>query len=320
MAFSLQDLLTSFGPTDALAATLRRAQGYARDQQHRLLTLEHLLLALSEDPDATIVLSACKIELARLQTDVSGYLGRLEDRVDAAHAEAGYEPALSDDLLRIFKVAHAAAQQKQRAPSGGLVLAAIVGDGRSPAANMLRAQGLSFEEAVQALQAANAQLRAAQSLPAPTPEASSAPTNNVSAAPISQPATQPVSQPTRQEHAFSPASSPSPAPMTPAPTATSQTAIGPTQGQLALPAMRTAAPRPVFEPAPVRAPLPDAAPTPSSAPGPQEIPDRRLDGATEQPAIEQAAEQLPATVPANASERSSTPIKTPAFLHPPMVN
>ncbi|MEL6225645.1 MAG: Clp protease N-terminal domain-containing protein, partial [Pseudomonadota bacterium] len=88
--------MTSFGPTDALAATLRRAQGYARDQQHRLLALEHLLLALSEDPDATIVLSACKIELARLQTDVSGYLGRLEDRVDAAHAEAGYEPALSD--------------------------------------------------------------------------------------------------------------------------------------------------------------------------------------------------------------------------------
>ncbi|MEO1720266.1 MAG: Clp protease N-terminal domain-containing protein, partial [Pseudomonadota bacterium] len=169
MTLTLTDLLTTFGPTDALAATLGRAERYAQDQQHRALTLEHLLLALSEDPDAAIVLSGCHVDLMRLKMDVSGYLGQLEDRVPQSDGGTS-APALTEDLVRIFKVAHAAAGQKQRAPSGGLVLAAIVGDGRSPAANMLRVQGLTFDAAIQALQSANAQLRAEHTAP-PTPGA-----------------------------------------------------------------------------------------------------------------------------------------------------
>ena len=39
--------------------------------------LEHLLLALTEDPDAAAVLQASNVDLLRLGTDVSGYLGRL---------------------------------------------------------------------------------------------------------------------------------------------------------------------------------------------------------------------------------------------------
>ncbi|MEM1306351.1 MAG: Clp protease N-terminal domain-containing protein, partial [Pseudomonadota bacterium] len=139
MSLTLTDLLTTFGPTDALAATLQRAERYAFDQQHRALALEHLLLALSEDADASVVLTGCSVDLMRLKVDVSSYLGRLDDRVEDIDGTR-QKPVLSDDLVRIFKVAHAAAGQKQRAPSGGLVLAAIVGDGRSPAANMLRVQ------------------------------------------------------------------------------------------------------------------------------------------------------------------------------------
>jgi len=171
MVHTFEELVSTFGPTDALTTTIRRACDYAEAQSHRRVSMEHLLLALPDDPDASIVLQACHIDLPRLETDVSAYLGRLEDR---APPDQTVRPAPHDDLIRIFRVAHAAAQQRGRSPNGGLVLAAIVGDGRSPAANMLRVQGLTFEQAVKALQQANAQLRSQvetqqPALPAPEP-------------------------------------------------------------------------------------------------------------------------------------------------------
>ena len=40
--------------------------------------------------------------------------------------------------------------------SGAIVLAAIVGDGKSPAAGLLKTHGMTFEEAIRALQKASA--------------------------------------------------------------------------------------------------------------------------------------------------------------------
>jgi len=154
LAETLNELIRKFAPTDHLAAALVRSQRYAREQAQRTILLEHLLLALTEDHDAALVLQASRIDIPLLQSDIGDYLGRL-DRPDADW-DPDLEAAPHADLVRIFRVAHAAAQQRNRRASGGLVLAAIVGDGRSPAANMLRTQGLTFEEAVRALQQANA--------------------------------------------------------------------------------------------------------------------------------------------------------------------
>ena len=68
---------------------------------------------------------------------------------------------MSGDLKRILEAAAAAASQgKRREINGAIVLAAIVGEGRSTSAHMLRAQGMTFEEAIKALQ--RSQLAAAQ--------------------------------------------------------------------------------------------------------------------------------------------------------------
>ncbi|MEM9028634.1 MAG: Clp protease N-terminal domain-containing protein [Pseudomonadota bacterium] len=163
MLHAFAELLQTAGPNPTLAATIHRAQAYAREQSHRRVTLEHLLLALTEDGDASLVLTACNIDFMRLKHDVGGYLGRLDDRLGPSDSQ---EPDAHDDLIRIFRVAAAAATQRNRSPNGGLVLAAIVGDGRSPAASMLRSQGLTFDEAVRALQEANANLRASGQPPA----------------------------------------------------------------------------------------------------------------------------------------------------------
>ena len=135
-----------------LTATLTRAADYARAQMHRDVTLEHVLLSLSEDPEASVILKSSNIDIGRLMSDVSAYLGRMEERVASLEEAAG---SISQDLRRVLEAAAAAAGQgRRREINGAIVLAAIVGDGKSPAAHMLRSQGLTFEEAIRALQKA----------------------------------------------------------------------------------------------------------------------------------------------------------------------
>src|SRR4029078_9965076 len=141
-----------------------------RDQSHRLVTLEHLLLALTEDAEAALILQSANVDLARLGTDVSGYLGRL---LEDMRADPGAEPRPDAELLRVLQAAASAAQQSRRKQiDGAIVLAAIVGDGKSPAAGLLKALGMTFEEAIRALQRANtkARLKPLAKASAPTAE------------------------------------------------------------------------------------------------------------------------------------------------------
>ena len=115
-----------------LKQSFGRAQEFAREQNHRALLLEHLLLALTEDPEAAGVLRACNVDTMRLSTDISGYLSRLPEDSRAA---PGAEPSFDAELMRVIEAAKQAAQQSPRKViDGAIVLAAIVGDAKSPAA------------------------------------------------------------------------------------------------------------------------------------------------------------------------------------------
>ncbi|MDO9381624.1 MAG: Clp protease N-terminal domain-containing protein [Hyphomicrobiaceae bacterium] len=160
------DLATRIPMSPFLTATLARAADYATAQSHVEVTVEHLLLALTEDPEASVVLKTSNVDVTRLNNEVSDFIGRIEER----HPEGtGGSVAISADLRRILEAAAAAAQQgRRREINGAIVLAAIVGDGKSGAAHMLRSQGLTFEEAIRALQRAAAQT-ARPPAPAPAP-------------------------------------------------------------------------------------------------------------------------------------------------------
>lgn len=194
-----------------LAGSLERARGFARAQAHRVVLLEHLLLALIEDPDASGVLRASNVDAVKLGTDVSDYLGRL---LEDMRAEPGTEPHADPELHRVLQAAGQAAQQSRRRQiDGAIVLAAIVGDGKSPAAGMLKTLGLSFEEAIKALQKASAQARTKQystRAPAATPapvqqsvetvaEPSSSPTSEAEAPNEPPPPAQPEQPQTVEE-------------------------------------------------------------------------------------------------------------------------
>jgi len=149
----IADDLSRISMSAGLATTVSRAVDYARAQGHQDVTLEHMLMALCDDPDAGLVLAASNIDAARLKAGVADYLSGIERR--AAPYGQNADPVVSADLLRILEAAAAAARGgRRREINGAIVLAAIVGDGKSPAAQLLRAQGLTFEGAIRALQTA----------------------------------------------------------------------------------------------------------------------------------------------------------------------
>lgn len=144
--------------SQTLAETLHRASEGARATGAAEVALEHVLAALCEDPDAADVLAASQIDAGRLRHEAISYLARL----GAEAASQGRPPAselnVSPALMRILEAAAAAARGgRRREINGAIVLAAIVGDGRSAAAQMLQAQGLTFDGAIRALQSALAQ-------------------------------------------------------------------------------------------------------------------------------------------------------------------
>ena len=137
-----------------LASTLARASDSAAAAGASDVSLEHLLAALCDDPDAVAVFDASRVDVERLRADVHGYLAHKS--ATAVPGAAGF--SISQDFKRILEAAAAAAQGgRRRDINGAIVLAAIIGDGNSIAAQMLQAQGLTFDEVIRALQTALSQ-------------------------------------------------------------------------------------------------------------------------------------------------------------------
>ena len=193
------DALTWVPKSRALGAALVRAHDLARAQSHGAVGLEHMLLALIEDTDAAALLLSCNIDLLGLNGAVSSYLLKQT----SGDAEM---PTAAPALVTILEYAVAAARQSKRTEiNGAIVLAAIVGEGKSEAARLLLASGLKFEDAVQALRKANASRPATADVPAgiqpPMPQAQPATQGMQQAAPTAIQAPL-ASPPARDDHVF----------------------------------------------------------------------------------------------------------------------
>jgi Glyoxalase superfamily protein/Clp amino terminal domain, pathogenicity island component len=57
-----------------LMPTMHRALAYANQRDHQYTTLEHLLLALIDDRDASGAMKACKIDLGTLRGNLTSYI------------------------------------------------------------------------------------------------------------------------------------------------------------------------------------------------------------------------------------------------------
>jgi ATP-dependent Clp protease ATP-binding subunit ClpA len=91
-----------------LEHTLRRALSLATDHSHEYVTLEHLLLSLVDDDDASGVMHACKVDLDKLRQNLEAYLENELDALRVSNREheeprptAGFQRVLQRAMLHV---------------------------------------------------------------------------------------------------------------------------------------------------------------------------------------------------------------------------
>jgi ATP-dependent Lon protease len=139
----LHDSALPFSPT--FVVTRRRALDYANQRSHQYATLEHLLLALIDDADASAVMQACDADLGALRASLLSYLDKDLKRLVIP---IGINAIQTDAFLRVTRRAERHAQELgQLAVTGANALMGIFPETRSPAAHLLGEQGVSRERA-----------------------------------------------------------------------------------------------------------------------------------------------------------------------------
>ena len=133
--------------SQSLEQALRLAGEYAKERSHEFVTLEHLLLALIDDRDASAVMRACGVNLDQLRERLTDYLdGELDNLVTDSDA-----PATS--TVSFKRVVHRAMINVQSSGreevTGANVLVAIFSERESHAAFFLTEQEMGRFDAVQ---------------------------------------------------------------------------------------------------------------------------------------------------------------------------
>ncbi|WP_298161684.1 ATP-dependent Clp protease ATP-binding subunit ClpA [Brevundimonas sp.] len=129
-----------------LEETLHRAVSYANERRHEYATLEHLLLALIDDPDASAVMKACNVELVALKTALTLYV---DTDLAALATSDGEDAKPTAGFQRVIQRAVIHVQSSGREEvSGANVLVAIFSERESHAAYFLQEQDMTRYDAV----------------------------------------------------------------------------------------------------------------------------------------------------------------------------
>src|SRR5437763_11271482 len=130
----------------ALEKTLRRALSIANEHRHELASLEHLLLALLDDPDAAAVMRACNVDLDTLRKTVLRYV---DNELHSLVIENGEEAKATAGFQRVVQRAAIHVQSSGREEvTGANVLVAIFAERESHAAYFLQEQDMTRYDAV----------------------------------------------------------------------------------------------------------------------------------------------------------------------------
>ena len=148
----------------SLEQALHRALATASDYRHEYATLEHLLLALTEDDDARAVMEACDVDLELLRRQLIEYL---ENELSSLVVSGGVEPRPTTAFQRVMQRAVIHVQSAGREEvTGANVLVAIFAERESHAAWFLQEQDMTRFDAVNYISHGIAK-RGARSTPKP---------------------------------------------------------------------------------------------------------------------------------------------------------
>ncbi len=136
--------MTSF--SSSLEEALHRALEHANERSHEYATLEHLLLALLDDNDASAVMRACDVDVDELRTKLLNYLdteleGLTLDDSSEAQPTAGFQRVIHRAVVHVQS-------SGREEVTGANVLVAIFAERESHAAYFLQEQEMTRFDAV----------------------------------------------------------------------------------------------------------------------------------------------------------------------------
>ncbi|HVG61801.1 MAG TPA: Clp protease N-terminal domain-containing protein, partial [Hyalangium sp.] len=124
-----------------LQTSFRNALEEARKMRHEYLTLEHLLLALTQDTRTREVLKACGANVKRLQERLETFL---EETVERLPEDAEADPQQTIGVERVLhRAAMHALSAEQKVIDGGDVLVAMFREEESHALYLLQQEGVT---------------------------------------------------------------------------------------------------------------------------------------------------------------------------------
>jgi ATP-dependent Clp protease ATP-binding subunit ClpA len=146
-----------------LEKTLHRALAHANERRHEYATLEHLLLALTEDQDAVAVLRACTVDLDKLRRDLTGYVDNELVNLVSNHVEDAKPTASFQRVLQRAAI-HVQSSGREEV-TGANVLVAMFAERESHAVYFLQEQDMTRFDAVNYISHGIARRRGASKVP-----------------------------------------------------------------------------------------------------------------------------------------------------------
>ncbi|MEM8753278.1 MAG: Clp protease N-terminal domain-containing protein, partial [Pseudomonadota bacterium] len=133
--------------TKSLEEAIHRALALANARRHELATLEHLLLSLIDEPEASAVMKACGVDLETLRAALTHFV---DEELETLISEIeGSEAAPTTGFQRVIQRAAIHVQSSGRSEvTGANVLVAIFAERESHAAFFLQEQDMTRYDAV----------------------------------------------------------------------------------------------------------------------------------------------------------------------------
>ena len=129
-----------------LERSLHQALALARERRHEYATLEHLLLALTDDQDSVSVLRACGVDIDKIQQELNDYL---DNELDNLVVNRDEDPKPTASFQRVVQRAAIHVQTSGRQEvTGANVLVAMFSERESHAVYYLQEQEMTRFDAV----------------------------------------------------------------------------------------------------------------------------------------------------------------------------
>src|SRR5258708_40049829 len=134
-----------------LEVSLHMAFVEARQKQHEFITVEHLLLAMLDNPSAAEVLKACGVDLEELRGVLADFINEHTPRL-SPHSDADTQPTHAFQRVIQRAILHVQSSGKKEV-TGANVRVAVFGEKESHGAYFLNQRGVTCVDVVNSIHA-----------------------------------------------------------------------------------------------------------------------------------------------------------------------